>query len=70
MNINAGTVRGARLVAVLAFVAMLAALPAWAGSSHVPDWHTGLSSPMRETSATIAYTASGGRLMVIEPEWW
>jgi hypothetical protein len=33
VNINAGTVRGARLVAVLAFVAMLAALPAWAGSN-------------------------------------
>jgi hypothetical protein len=33
VNINAGTVRGARLVAILAFVAMLAALPAWAGSN-------------------------------------
>ena len=29
-------------------------LPASLGLSHVPDWHTGLSSPIRVTSLTIA----------------
>src|SRR6188508_1576039 len=33
VNMNAGIVRGTRLVAVLAFAALLLALPAWAGSN-------------------------------------
>ena len=33
VNMNAGIVRGTRLVAVLAFAALLFALPAWAGSN-------------------------------------
>src|SRR5260370_26335316 len=45
-------------------------LPASAGSSHAPDWHTGLSSPIRVTSLTIAYTSAGAQLMKIESEWW
>src|SRR4029079_11686989 len=40
----------------------------WSSSSHCADLQTGLHSPMRVTSATRAYTASGDASTVTESE--